>query len=899
MAGQPLPNLTTVDIEVARIKRNNLLYKQKVEAQRARTTISPDMGKTSGGTGLDLSQEAYRLRTQLKPPINGLASPIKANDPNYRPPSIDQRVAQLKAQGYKPLPTPELLRGSSPDRVNLRSSPSSGNLPPTPRTGGQVPLPNYEPQSIRTAAPRQPMFKIPKVLTEPLPFAVPKINIGTLDVLPLPKKPSSLPQLPIKGIPKALGAVGEVAGKAALPLGAGIDAYNRAQQGQNTGQILGGVAGGVAGAIAGGEAGAAAGAAAGALLGPVGAAVGGVIGGLLGGAIGGLTGGGIADQLTGANDARPGGAEVGSPHPPNGTVKPFSGGQSSTLYRVTVYYRMAGATSEVGDTATYTLYGPIRGAQKDESAAGTGLYILHSNPDGSPARQVVAATDAPVPNATISIKDIVRLDGAPDTGGDPDGSPAPGPQGSPMGGGLLLLDGPPSSGIPATDGQGRPNPNRNGAPNPAPSSTPAGGSPRGDSPYWVSSGGPAPGQAPGAGIDPQPLGPGLPETGGRSAPGSSRSADRPTSGSGRQSNPWLVPGLLVGAAAGGLALAPTIRGRNRPDSRKRNSPFKQLDPPDFNFSENSCSIDPCMAGLQRQSQSTNEQVGSIDKRLAALQTGAGLVGEGASTAAILARLDEINLKLGPQIANGGIGNFVKKTWDFLQIDRVLAVFTFITTLHNAYNLSSGLTQTLFSALSNSLAVFGVDDANDQPLDINAIASKWTDQFFKSIFGVQEVDGFKASWRKFNNIFRTAANVVSSVQSLFYSVQSILEVLGQNISKIGNALKAWGAVSDRAYGWMSEATGKPGILGAFDRVRDKTQAIEEITSNIDGVASEVLGARETLAEFEKQTEEVQTLVQNGVPKPQIENLPIKQAQAAQKAVSQSPPITSADLVKPEV
>lgn len=795
-----------------------------------------------------------------------------------RPVGLDERRArQAAAQQEATRFRSELARNQTatweewnapspgtPARSPRVSRPSTGGLPPTPRTGGQPFRPPYDPTNIHTGAPRQPI-------------GLPQ-SIG--------QRPSSLPQ-PVPRGPSPAAALSPVAG---VGVGAAAGAATSAALGIAMGAPPGPTIAAAAGSVVGSVGGAVVGGAVGSFFGPVGTVVGANVGGVVGGFIGGGLAGALSNVLMPPTTDRP----LALPEQGRETP-PFTGGQTpGIIYKVQYEFSFAGTGTFQGEAQ---VFGPIGSVRLVPDLDGFTTFLLDAVDATyrTPKTNLAAIGRPNDPAPYIKIHGVQRLDGQPDTGGNMP-TPLVPPVLNPQGRSQLVVNLPPS-GAPAGT------PNAQGAPVARPSGLPQGGTQRGDSPDWIPSGSLAPKQMPSPDIVPRPPISPIPDTVAPPAknPGNPKTNPDDAAQKGKQNS-----GLSIGAIATGLtplAIAPATRVRPTPTRNRVYYPGNEpISEPPTAPSQSPCRGNGCGGANLRQSQQNADLIRAMQAQIFGLQSQLTLAGIGADAvgnAAIMAKLNALDAKLGPQIPNGGIANFIKKTWDFLQVDRILSVLTFIGVLHNAYFLSNSLAQTLFSAIGNSLAVFGVTNAEGQPLEVGSIVSKYTDSFFKSIFGVEEVEGFKAAWKKYNRIYQAASNVVSSVQSLVYSVQSILEVIGQNVSKIGNALKAWGAVSDRAYGWMSENSSKTGILGAFDRVRDKTQAIEEITSNIDGVASEVLGARETLAEFEKQTEELRKLQAEGVPKPQIENIPIKQLQEAQKAVSVSPPITSSDLVKPEV
>jgi hypothetical protein len=241
-------------------------------------------------------------------------------------------------------------------------------------------------------------------------------------------------------------------------------------------------------------------------------------------------------------------------------------------------------------------------------------------------------------------------------------------------------------------------------------------------------------------------------------------------------------------------------------------------------------------------------------------------------------LNTINSKLGAPVA-GGIGgllsnvsqlvdNFSKSFERFAkwsQMDRALNLLSTIATLHNAYMLSSGLSQTLFSMISNSLALFGVkdysQDKDGQPFDVGKIFADFTDNVAKAALGTETVDGIKTEWKKYNRIFQAAGNIVNSVQSIGYSILGALEIVANWNALVANALKKMGVVGEHAYKWFNpEVNFQNRFFTAIDRA-------ENIVSNIDQVAQEGLSIQDTFKQFGTQQKELQDSVAQVTNSPQ--------------------------------
>ncbi|MEH2342535.1 MAG: hypothetical protein V7K22_12920 [Nostoc sp.] len=215
-----------------------------------------------------------------------------------------------------------------------------------------------------------------------------------------------------------------------------------------------------------------------------------------------------------------------------------------------------------------------------------------------------------------------------------------------------------------------------------------------------------------------------------------------------------------------------------------------------------------------------------------------------ANAAQLALLELMNTKLGDLIP-GGISGKLQRLSSWMHLDRVLNILIWWQTLHNAYMLSANLGQTLTSAISNVLAAIGIKDAEGSPLEIGEVLGHQFDSLAKTVIGESEWGGIKAEYKKWNRIYQAAANLMNSIQSIGYSILSALEVIGSWIASIGNALRKWGEVGDNAYRWMNPT---PNFQNKFFTALETT---ENVVSQIDSVASEVLSVQETVGQIGEQ------------------------------------------------
>ncbi|BAY77951.1 hypothetical protein NIES25_44210 [Nostoc linckia NIES-25] len=246
--------------------------------------------------------------------------------------------------------------------------------------------------------------------------------------------------------------------------------------------------------------------------------------------------------------------------------------------------------------------------------------------------------------------------------------------------------------------------------------------------------------------------------------------------------------------------------------------------------------------IQRSVDAANANGNRLDQLNAALNTG-----NLGANAQLLAGQATILERLGPQIP-GGLSGKLQRLAKWLHLDRALNILIWWQTLHNAYMLSANLGQTLTSAISNVLAAIGIEDAEGSPLDIGAILGGQFDSLAKTVIGESEWGGIKAEFKKWNRIYQAAANLMNSVQSIGYSILSALEVVGSWVALIGNGLKKWGEISEKAYRWMNPT---PNFQNKFFTALENT---ENVVSQIDVVASEVLSVQDTVNQIGEQKEQ---------------------------------------------
>lgn len=172
----------------------------------------------------------------------------------------------------------------------------------------------------------------------------------------------------------------------------------------------------------------------------------------------------------------------------------------------------------------------------------------------------------------------------------------------------------------------------------------------------------------------------------------------------------------------------------------------------------------------------------------------------ASSAAQLALLNIINSKLGAQVT-GGISGLVTSVAQNTYVEKALAVLTFATTLHNALMLTNNLGQTLGSIINTILGLVLPKGLDGTPLDIGAVLGKTTETLIKDAIGADNYTKLTQEWAMANRIYQASANIFNAITNAVSTLVNALEVIGSHVAKIGNALKYWGVLGQKAYEWF--------------------------------------------------------------------------------------------------
>ncbi|HLO88873.1 MAG TPA: hypothetical protein VK203_28250 [Nostocaceae cyanobacterium] len=265
-------------------------------------------------------------------------------------------------------------------------------------------------------------------------------------------------------------------------------------------------------------------------------------------------------------------------------------------------------------------------------------------------------------------------------------------------------------------------------------------------------------------------------------------------------------------------------------------------------------------------------------------------------AASLAKLDTIDNKLGEQLPDGGIAGKLKRGFKWLQIDRVTNLLTLWVTLHNAFMLSNQLGDTLLTVIENGLTVIGVKDENDQPIDLNPIIGNTVSGLISNAIGAENYGQLTKAWLKANRIYQASANVVNSVVEMNDAITNGLEVVGGQNAKIGNALRNYRVVGEKAYEVFNpQPNFHHGFFAKVQKAQEKADALLQISQvplEIGQVATELTESATELTKAIKEDPEVS----KGIAIADAEQTKLKEQTVSSNSIATA--ITELDLANDE-
>ncbi|WP_017314926.1 hypothetical protein [Mastigocladopsis repens] len=821
----------------------------------------------------------------------------------------------------------EIFKWEQLRRDEIRRRVAPAEPPQEPRVTSR----DYESQYRPKSADNPTVNKPPSPASPPVDVATQSGARPTALIDPTVPPSSAVPRSAVSGpAPEATArpsGLPQAIGRVPVPvIGGAIDFGFRLVAGQPIVQAASGAAASTLGSIGGAAVGAV-------VAGPVGAFVGGIIGGFVAGAI------------SDANFRSLPKTAIPASEPYEG-LPPFIGGQTIGIQYNAIFSNdtaeyINAFTEKDARSSARTVSGQvvsiIKLADYTYDAGGGQIYgwasydiISFDGTNYTKRLNGVYSENRPVnaQNPTPTLVKFVPVLPGQDTGGNPPALPIKPDTRTPR---SIAHPGNQEFAVPRATPEARNNPAPN---NYVPGGLTAGGTPRGDAPDWIPHAGLAPRQNPNPTTTPSNLGGNLPEITPtpintpspkensplvNKTPQNSPPENTPALGGGFNENSdphhYKTNGSSyspTGSSTGldekplpsglpqskktevpedGLKLLPVIPPLAIPTTTPQtptdplSTPNQPPTVPPGGNTNNPCEGNACASSIRNAVQGNSSKLDGLNAAL----NGLDLAGLGE----VLKRLDKIDDKLGAQIPNGGLSGFLQQFFDkfnkvasWLHLDRMLNVLTWINTTHNAYMLSSSLADTLFSVIDNIGNIF-FKNADGNDIDTRSLIGTTIENFAKNLFGVETWTGIKTTWKKWNRIYQAGANIINSVRSIVDSVRNVSEFVAENIGRIGNALKKFGVVGERAYRWMPEQVNSQSVWV------QRLQNLEDAASGLEMITSEVLSVTENINQIKQQTDEFKKSISDSPTKEQSENTAVKTQADASKAVSAAVALAESD------
>ena len=199
---------------------------------------------------------------------------------------------------------------------------------------------------------------------------------------------------------------------------------------------------------------------------------------------------------------------------------------------------------------------------------------------------------------------------------------------------------------------------------------------------------------------------------------------------------------------------------------------------------------------------------------------------------------------------------VAKGWASTAIDKTLNAANFALSLHNAMMLSTNIAETLLDVLTTVLDIGGVTDASGNPIDVGDWLKQKIEAVVKSLVGARNYTELSIKLTAANRIYQAGMNIIDNVTDLMDTAMDLDEYTGENISRIGNALRASGVVSFDAYEEMLED-----LEDARKRSKwlTRLENIEDVTDKVYAIADNIRDIKETGQELLESREEFNTTI----------------------------------------
>lgn len=224
----------------------------------------------------------------------------------------------------------------------------------------------------------------------------------------------------------------------------------------------------------------------------------------------------------------------------------------------------------------------------------------------------------------------------------------------------------------------------------------------------------------------------------------------------------------------------------------------------------------------------------------------------------------------------------------LKLPEIINGLTLFLVLHNAIMLSGNVVQTIGDGISLGLSAIGFKDEDGNAYDINTILGKEVKELLISLVGQEAWNNANAAWTRANRVYQAGMNVIYSLNSIVDSTRAIVEIVGENTGKIGNALKRAGVVFDNSYGWMQEKLDVFSVGNArWERMFRTIDRADDVASSFSSTMGEVVSIQQNVQELKDNRAELNSALKDVGYGTKPQSQPIKDQEQTTKDTSQAP------------
>ncbi|MEH1790324.1 MAG: hypothetical protein V7L23_33365 [Nostoc sp.] len=199
------------------------------------------------------------------------------------------------------------------------------------------------------------------------------------------------------------------------------------------------------------------------------------------------------------------------------------------------------------------------------------------------------------------------------------------------------------------------------------------------------------------------------------------------------------------------------------------------------------------------------------------------------------------------------------------VEKAMQLLTLAATLHNAAMLSNNLVQTLGTIINQCVGLILPKGINGQPINIGQVLGSEIQLLIENAIGHDNYTTITNDWAKANRIYQAGSNVFNQVGNAVGLLSTGLEVIGGNVGKIGNALKIWGVVGQKAYAFMNP---QPNMKGKFfdfiNTASADANTIQMMVAIPVGLAAAGVAINDSASAFAKALDQTDPVDEHGQP-----------------------------------